>query len=205
MTAALQVRRGRGHLEWTVGRNKRLTPRPLGTDSRNYGHAVEIAGASRAWTRLCCVAELPPAAQFFQTAVVFPLQHSDQCATSRNAGRDRIRHASATLGSAFLDAFGLGQRQSADGICAQGSALRSDAENRTVHGQDKFLALETAKFRSTSALVRRDASSGQLTRDPEQCWDATHTVQEKSRRQDAFAAGSERNLRGRADRWPKRS
>src|SRR5579863_202663 len=136
----------------TIGSNR--------ADIRDYGHAVEIAGVRRVRTRICCVAELPSAAELLQPAVVFPLQHSDQRATARNARRDGIRDASADVRAAFLDAFGLGQRQSADGIRRESAARRGDEENRSICGQNKFLALETAKFGTSAALGRRDGARG---------------------------------------------
>src|SRR5579863_2543775 len=139
-------------------RNQRLTPRLRGKDSRNHGQAVEIAGAGRTGTRIRRAVELSSAEKLFQVADVFPLLDEDQCAASRNAGSDRIRDARTAFVAPFLDTLGVGQRQSADGVRRESTARRSDAKNRSLHAQNKFLALEVAQRGSSSALGRRDAA-----------------------------------------------
>src|ERR1700759_3866978 len=122
--------------------NEVLTARVPRTDIRSYGHPVETTGAGGTGARIHRAVELSSAHALLQDAAVLSLQRADQCSASCDSGCDRLFDARQTFHAPILDAFRVGQRQSADGVRRESSAWRSDAENCAVYGQNKFLALE---------------------------------------------------------------
>jgi hypothetical protein len=156
MKSSAQMRCGK-ELRGIAHRANHLTARLWRTDSRNHGHSVEITGTGPTEPRVRRAVELPSVVEVFQAAPLLPLLESNKRAASRHSRRDRIFDARTAFVAPVLDAFGLGQRQSAHGIRPQSSTRRSDDENRTVHGQDEFLALEAAECGNSATLGRRDA------------------------------------------------